>query len=337
MGRLPSVGGARMLTEDPVRQRIYAFAVSTSVFFFGVDPATRTGEIKVFDSANLNALGQVSLPKMVSGGKQVDVDEFCLFPSSDGRGLYMLVKAVWARASARIGRCTSSTRRRFPEAAYETSGRTAGRCCCRLLARRLAFHTAATGDGARLSSRNRAHSSGDGTSSMCLTSCGMSSRPKPSSELRGAPGFATDCESSQRTCTGIRSGRLRRANQTAAVTNGAAKRPRHAVVVRVANDGIDVLPRRSDERVTAHARIGLSLIARIRRGDRDDRRVRRGKERNGIRARVADGRDHDDVVLSHSSSSEATFSSTRSSSSQMLMLTTGRRCLIACMSPRYNK
>lgn len=94
MGRLPSVGGARMLTEDPVRQRIYAFAVSTSVFFSGVDPATRTGEIKVFDSANLNALGQVSLPKMVSGGKQVDVDGFYLFPSSDGRRLYMLVKAV---------------------------------------------------------------------------------------------------------------------------------------------------------------------------------------------------------------------------------------------------
>ncbi len=94
MGRLPNVTTARVFAEEPVRKRIYGFSSATGSVYTTVDAATRTPSIRVFDSVNLNDLGEITLNKLTSGGKTVDVDGYFLFPSVDGKRLYALVKAA---------------------------------------------------------------------------------------------------------------------------------------------------------------------------------------------------------------------------------------------------
>jgi hypothetical protein len=94
MGTLPGAAGARMIAEDATRARIYSFSVGSGVGFSGVDPSLRTPSIGIYSSQTLSALSSVPLPQVTMSGKLVDVDGYYLFPSADGRRLYMLVKAV---------------------------------------------------------------------------------------------------------------------------------------------------------------------------------------------------------------------------------------------------
>ena len=93
-GKLPSFGQARMIADNPAKNRIYGFVTGTSPYYVSIPETDRSSGIRVYESSTLNALGEIALPKMQSGSTQADVDGYFLFPSADGRRLHMFVKAV---------------------------------------------------------------------------------------------------------------------------------------------------------------------------------------------------------------------------------------------------
>lgn len=84
-GRLAGVNAVRWAADSRARQRIYVLGSSANPF-----DLYRTAEVRVYESAFTALVGTVPLPRL-SGA---DVDGYYLFPSADGRRLFVLVKAV---------------------------------------------------------------------------------------------------------------------------------------------------------------------------------------------------------------------------------------------------
>ena len=93
-GVLAGIQGARSVSDSPVRQRVYALGSSSQVYYSGVPPEVRTGELRSYDAGTLADLGAVTLPKISSGGSEVDADGYYVFADATGSRVYVLLKAV---------------------------------------------------------------------------------------------------------------------------------------------------------------------------------------------------------------------------------------------------